>query len=249
MAPEMLLLTSDKLTEKVGFVATKVLARKGYTRSVDWWALGVTTYRLLVGSRPFLTEELCELRNSMIRKFRKDDSFELGNTLAEVYQENINFHEYISLFQRIYYPNFLSDTAKDFISKLLEVNEAKRLGSAENGFKDIQNHPFFADIDWEKLVKRQVSPPYVPVMSEVSVRRYNCNDIPTVHSQAYSPVAPSATTTSSLMMIGRGRSSEVKDFYELLEGSSLLPQSGHKKRHKKDFNHIQKEHQKYFDKW
>lgn len=31
-----------------------------------------------------------------------------------------------------------------------------------NGTEEIKEHPFFASIDWSKLSKRQVDPPYVP---------------------------------------------------------------------------------------
>jgi serum/glucocorticoid-regulated kinase 2 len=38
----------------------------------------------------------------------------------------------------------------------------KRLGSGAEGGKNVKNHPFFRDIDWEKLEKRDVEPPWKP---------------------------------------------------------------------------------------
>jgi serine/threonine protein kinase len=240
MAPEMLLLTAEGLNEKTGFSATKAQIQKGYSNAVDWWALGVTTYNLFVDSIPFLPDEVSKLRQSTIIKFRRYDSCKLGDDLAEVYHENMKFHEYISLFQRFDYPEYLSDIAKDFISKLLEIDEEKRLGSGANGFRDIQQHSFFADIDWEKLVQRQVPPPYLPNIQISS----NVGDV-TAHNEFHSPVAPtlSEEPTDKVQF-------EVKDFYDLLVGSELIPpKSENDDQQKNDLYHMQEEYQKYFDKW
>ena len=47
----------------------------------------------------------------------------------------------------------MSNNLKSIITRLLEKNPAKRLGS--NGDADeIVNHPWFKDIDWSKLMKK-----------------------------------------------------------------------------------------------
>jgi hypothetical protein len=38
----------------------------------------------------------------------------------------------------------------------------KRLGSGQYGTQNIKNHPFFAKVNWDKLYKRQIEPPYKP---------------------------------------------------------------------------------------
>jgi serine/threonine protein kinase len=47
-------------------------------------------------------------------------------------------------------PYVLSNTLKDLLEKLLKIDPKERLGSV-NGIIDIKTHPFFADIEWEKL--------------------------------------------------------------------------------------------------
>ena len=45
-------------TTRVGkqeFMAPEMLSEKVYTYSVDWWALGVLVYQLMVGFSPFVT--------------------------------------------------------------------------------------------------------------------------------------------------------------------------------------------------
>lgn len=57
----------------------------------------------------------------------------------------------------------LSNESKDLIEKLLNKNKEKRLGR-ENDFKDIISHPWFADIDINKLLNKEMTPPYVPTV-------------------------------------------------------------------------------------
>lgn len=59
-------------------------------------------------------------------------------------------------------PEYLSETARDLITRLLMRDPKKRLGSGPDGDKEIMDHPFFAKIDWEKLMRRELSPPYKP---------------------------------------------------------------------------------------
>lgn len=59
-------------------------------------------------------------------------------------------------------PNNLSKTANDLIEKLLVRDPKKRLGFGERDALDIMEHPFFEEIDWEKLALREVVPPFIP---------------------------------------------------------------------------------------
>ncbi|XP_031747358.1 serine/threonine-protein kinase N2-like isoform X2 [Xenopus tropicalis] len=46
----------DRTNSMVGspaYMAPEVVGKKEYTRAVDWWALGVITYEMLLGKRPF----------------------------------------------------------------------------------------------------------------------------------------------------------------------------------------------------
>lgn len=62
---------------------------------------------------------------------------------------------------------YLSADAFDICSKLLERDPTKRLGY--NGFEEIQNHPWFKEIDWDALYRKEITPPFNPnVKSESS---------------------------------------------------------------------------------
>ncbi|XP_054978968.1 ribosomal protein S6 kinase alpha-6 isoform X2 [Sorex araneus] len=57
-------------------------------------------------------------------------------------------------------PQFLSAEAQSLLRMLFKRNPANRLGS--EGVEEIKKHHFFANIDWNKLYKREVQPPFKP---------------------------------------------------------------------------------------
>lgn len=59
----------------------------------------------------------------------------------------------------------VSAVAKDLIKKLLDKNKKKRLG-AQGDVAEILAHPFFAGLDMDKLIKKQLQPPYMPDISD-----------------------------------------------------------------------------------
>jgi serine/threonine protein kinase len=60
-------------------------------------------------------------------------------------------------------PSNFSPEASDLVSKLLDKNPSTRIGCVkERGILDIKEHPWFAEIDWDKLAKKQLTPPYQP---------------------------------------------------------------------------------------
>jgi serine/threonine protein kinase len=58
---------------------------------------------------------------------------------------------------------FHSLEAVDLISRLLKKDPKKRLGS-KNGAEEIKSHPFFADIDWDKMYHKLIPAPYKPLL-------------------------------------------------------------------------------------
>jgi len=55
-------------------------------------------------------------------------------------------------------PSSMSDEAGDLLSKLLDRNDETRLQDPS----EIKEHPFFRDIDWELLVQKRLTPPFIP---------------------------------------------------------------------------------------
>lgn len=57
-------------------------------------------------------------------------------------------------------PSYISDLAKDLISKLLSNKRQERIGYW--GFEDIKQHPFFERIKWDEIEMMQMIPPIQP---------------------------------------------------------------------------------------
>jgi protein-serine/threonine kinase len=61
-------------------------------------------------------------------------------------------------------PKNISEEAKSLICSLLRQNPNARLG--RNSIEEIKQHPFFAEINWEKMLRKEVKPPIKPILVE-----------------------------------------------------------------------------------
>ncbi|XP_072890504.1 ribosomal protein S6 kinase alpha-1 isoform X1 [Hemitrygon akajei] len=62
-------------------------------------------------------------------------------------------------------PQFLSPEAQSLLRALFKRNPANRLGAGVDGVEEIKRHPFFANIDWNKLYRRELKPPFRPAVA------------------------------------------------------------------------------------
>ncbi|KAE9139514.1 hypothetical protein PF010_g574 [Phytophthora fragariae] len=67
---------------------------------------------------------------------------------------------------RLHFPPYVSRRAEALIRQLLNRNPAERLGS--KGAHQVKNHLFFESVDWAKLMKKQVAPPFRPCHSAMN---------------------------------------------------------------------------------
>ena len=124
------------------YLAPEILNEKGHGFPVDWWALGILTYEMIVGFPPFYT----------------------GNS------NNLKMYELIKK-KPVYFPDparhkiKMSDDCKDFITKLLEKDPANRLGT-RGSIQEILSHPFLKDINIEDLIAKRIEAPNKPKLSD-----------------------------------------------------------------------------------
>lgn len=123
------------------YLAPEILVERGHSFPVDWWALGILTYEMIVGFPPFYTGT----------------------------QNNSKMYELIKK-KAVYFPDpqrhniMMSENCKNFITRLLEKNPANRLGS-RGGLEEVLTHPWFAELDHEKILERRIEAPVRPTLS------------------------------------------------------------------------------------
>ena len=136
-----------------GYMAPEVLFNKDHNFSVDYFSLGVILYELLMGRRPYHGHSKKELRKDVVSR------------QAKIKEDNI--------------PDGLIKSNKfslcaDFINKLLERKKEKRLGYMN--FKEIKDHPWLIDFNWDELITKKMQPYFVPPVSDSNYDKKYCNE-------------------------------------------------------------------------
>lgn len=105
-----------------------------YGKAVDWWSLGTLMYEMLTGWPPFFDRNIEQM-------------------CTKIMKSPLKFPAHFGL----------SADVKSLIAGLLERDPTYRIGCRPGaGVNDIKNHPFFAEIDWDKLERRAIKPPFKP---------------------------------------------------------------------------------------
>ncbi|CAH0697718.1 unnamed protein product [Spodoptera exigua] len=109
--------------------------------AVDWWSVGVLTYELLTGASPFTVEGE-------------------KNTQQEITKRIVRCSYPV--------PPDVSPEVQDFIRKLLVKDPRRRLGGGEHDAEELKRHPFFQNLDWEAVARREIPAPFVPVLTHAA---------------------------------------------------------------------------------
>lgn len=123
------------LTSKSGtlvYLAPEVYRGKGYLSEVDWWSLGVTFYECIYNKRPFEAKDPDVLAQSIVKADPK-----YPTTSPPI--RNVCLHA---------------------ISSLLEKDRTLRIGAA--GFQTFTDNPFFREIDFDALERKEIEPIFCP---------------------------------------------------------------------------------------
>merc|ERR550525_971638 len=116
--------------------------------------------------------------------------YELVIGIPPFYHQNLN-----TMYSKIQtespkFPPNLSRDCQDLITKLLKRNPDNRLGSSKDDVEDIKKHAWFKTLDWDKLLKKEISPPYQPtVKSDTDVSNFSTEFTKEQAADTYAPPA------------------------------------------------------------
>ena len=86
------------------------------------------------------------------------------------------------------YPDGFDSRLKSLTKHLLRRDLSKRFGNLKDGAEDIKTHRFFEDINYDDLLKKKLTVPYLPSTSDMKQTETNWNKDKLVGSTAVSSV-------------------------------------------------------------
>lgn len=86
--------------------------------------------------------------------------YEMLTGLPPFYAQNVNVMYQKILSGELRFPNYISEEAKSLLEGLLTRDPALRLGT--KGGDEVKGHPWFADVQWDKLIRKEIEPPFKP---------------------------------------------------------------------------------------
>ncbi|KAJ0410103.1 hypothetical protein ATCC90586_001588 [Pythium insidiosum] len=120
------------------YLAPELVLGKGHNKGVDYWALGVLIYEMVVGHSPFAGAS-------------QADQMQICRNIVK---ENPQF------------PAWVAEPCRDLISKLLERELTKRLGLTHGGARTVRAHAWFSAVNWDNMYKKKETAPYRPKLSD-----------------------------------------------------------------------------------
>ena len=130
-------------------MAPEVMRGLNHTGSVDYFAVGVITYELMIGKRPYLGKTRKEIKEQMMIKqiFLDENNIPLG----------------------------WSKYAADFINRLLLRKDSSRLGYYND--LEVKQHPWLNSINFDDLVNYKLISPFLPRKNHDNYDKKYCQEI------------------------------------------------------------------------
>ena len=140
---------SSETSGTPGYMAPEVILVQNHSFPSDFFALGVIGYEFMLGYRPYLGGSRKEIKELIIYKQARLDESDI--------------------------PYSWSLEAGDFINKLLKRKPSKRLGF--HGVKEIKDHIWMKNIDWDLLKKKELIAPFIPNPNKENFNKAYCERV------------------------------------------------------------------------
>jgi serine/threonine protein kinase len=149
---------SSETSGTPGYMAPEVMKGRNHSFPVDFFAIGVIGYEFMIGSRPYCGKNRKEIKEQMLSK-------------AVIINEDI-------------LPSGWSKESADFINKLLERKDNKRLGYKE-GAKELMKHHWLKYYPWDELKNKSLLAPFIPDPNDNFDKNY-CESIDKISEETKS---------------------------------------------------------------
>ena len=131
-----------------GYMAPEVMQGCNHNFSVDFYAIGVITYELMMGKRPYSGKTRKEIKEQIMGRQAKINKIEI--------------------------PDGWSFEAADFANKLLSRKEINRLGYYNEN--NIKEHPWLKDVDMDLIKNKKVKAPFIPKRNHDNYDKNYCEE-------------------------------------------------------------------------
>ena len=116
-------------------MAPEVLMAQNHSFPVDFFAIGVMGYEFMLGQRPYIGRNRKEIKHQVLRK------------QAKIEEDDII--------------DGWSKESVEFINSCLKRKDSRRLGFT-GGVRDLKNHIWFKNYDWDSLFNKTLISPFIP---------------------------------------------------------------------------------------
>ena len=137
------------------YMAPEFILQSGHDSAADYWALGVLIHEMLFGRTPFLPED--------------EDMGKLFKNIAKVKTKKRKGKSGACPPELAFPKGFAKSNpaAVSCIEGFLDGNPTHRLGTRRDGTREIREHEWFADIAWDKMLKKELPVPWLPPVADM----------------------------------------------------------------------------------
>lgn len=125
------------------YLAPEVIRNTGHGTAVDWWALGILVYEMLIGQPPFWDQNPMRIYEQIVQGHIR---FPVPSTSPHSSRHSLH----------------VPRVARDFILALCKTDPTERLGHIAGGSKRVMQHHFFDGVSWDDIYFRRRRGPIIP---------------------------------------------------------------------------------------